>query len=410
MNNLTSIYQEFGPDFCLCPFLGAFYQTNQVTDNSTAVNTIVPCSLTQHSANEFSVVNNSILESINQPIWRQIRQQFVQGQFNTIPSCATCHRTESQGGHSARLGANQHFVQHSTSDIVALVRQIVANGYVTDRLLSIDWFPSNYCNLKCIMCAGGASSARMTWEIQTNGITKQVVINTPDQDFYSLLKDIEIINFTGGETLMQPQVHQMIEYLVDNNLAQNKTIFMLTNATTYPDKLMSLFEHFKQVIYMCSLDGVGSVLEYQRRGARWSDVGANSLKLFRHPRIATVGNLVLTAVNAPGIRDFVQWVQEHGIYNGIAVSPVFRAEYLDVSVMPDVLRIQTIAELEQMTFDHGAVGDNCRNIVSSVLAILNNATHNPLAYQEFCQRIKLEDQDSAITLAQAVPEWAPYIN
>lgn len=410
MNNLTSIYQEFGQDFCVCPFLGAFYQTNQVTDNSTATNTIVPCSLTRYNPGEFDIVNNNILQSINQPIWREIRQQFAQGKFKDIASCATCHHTEAQGGHSARLGANRHFAEHSTSDIVSLIKQIIANDYTTDRLLSLDWFPSNYCNLKCIMCAGGASSSRMTWEIQTNGIAKQVVLNESDQDFYTILKDIEIINFTGGETLMQPQVHQMLEYLVNNNLAQNKTIFILTNATTYPEKLMSLFEHFRQVIYMCSLDGVGSVFEYQRRGADWSTVSVNSLRLFKHPRIATVGNLVLTAVNAPGIKDFVQWVQDNGIYNGISVSPVFRAEYLDVGAMPDQLRIQTISELEQMSFSSDTVGNNCRSIVSSVLSILENAQHNPAKYLEFCQRIKIEDADSKLPLAQAVPKWAEYLN
>jgi len=413
MNNVDDIYSKFGENFCICPFLGGFYQSHHVTNSQSLSkpSTIVPCCMIAPK-NEFNLVDNNILASINQPVWKTIRQKFIEGKHREIPQCKICHDNEDLGVSSTRIGANLHYIHHCETDIIEEVETIVKNNYTVDKILSLDWYPSNYCNYSCIMCVGGASSSRMSFEIKILKQDQKIVINSTSDDFYKIIKDVEIINFAGGETMMQQQIHDIINYLVDNNLSSNKTILLLTNASTYPEKLTEKFKQFKKVVYMCSIDGVGDVIEYQRRGAKWAEVESNSLRILKHNFIGSVINLVLTAVNVLNIGDFVDWVYDNDIVNGINVTPVFRSEYLDVSSLPDELR--TIAmhrinqSIDQYSSKQSLAAEQCLQVLHSVKLILDKTKFNQQNYEEFCKKIAVEDSASKKSLVQAVPEWAPY--
>lgn len=416
MNDINDIYREFGDDFCLCPFLGGFYQSHHVLgpEQRSAPSTLVPCSVTwwHREAGTFNTVNDSIIDSANQPAWIEMRRSFAQGRYRDIPQCKICHDTERAGGNPARRGANLHYVHHCTSDLVDKVKQIIANEYKVDELLSLDWYPSNYCNYSCIMCSGGASTGRMSFELKVQRQQQHVVINATSHDFYDVIRRVEIINFTGGETTMQTQVHDMIDYLVDNDLAANKTIFLLTNASTYPENLIEKFRNFRRVVYMCSMDGTGPVIEYQRRGAIWSDVEQNCLKLLKHDFISTVINYVVTAANVHGIVDFVDWLHRHDIVNGVSLSPVFRVEHIGVSAMPHTLRSQVINEIElalaRYDYLDTAVSKNCVRVLETVRQIITSTPFDPNHLVQFRAHISDEDSVSRVKFLDVCPQWAPY--
>ena len=203
------------------------------------------------------------------------------------------------------------------------------------------------------MCAGGASSQRQTFEVKVLGREEKIVLNPADSDFYAVLDRVEIINFTGGATILQKQVIDIIDYLIERDLAKNILITMLTNASSSPDKLTERFKHFKKVIYNVSVDGVGDVIEYQRRGCRWSEVEANAIKLMNHEVIVSVINYVLTAINAPSAMDFIDWAyankfgrkHENDTCGYLTVSPVFRVDHLGVAALPWELRQLTLERL-----------------------------------------------------------------
>ena len=121
--------------------------------------------------------------------------------------------------------------------------------------------------------------------------------NDPDPDFFDLLKDVKILGFTGGETVLQPEVLKLIDYLIERDWAKNMIITMLTNASAFPDELIAKFERFKKVLYTVSVDGLGDVIEYQRRGAKWADVAANAIKINECPVTHNIVNHVVTAIN-----------------------------------------------------------------------------------------------------------------
>jgi MoaA/NifB/PqqE/SkfB family radical SAM enzyme len=409
MNDINKIYETFGPEFCLCPYLGAFYQTTQLMfdETSQAKNTAVPCSVINWSSTpkEINIVDNSIKTTLNTPIWRNLRKNLAEGKFKETRSCETCITAERLGGSSPRIGANLHFTHHLDTDIISEVQKIIKNDYQIEEIYSLDWFPSNYCNYSCVMCSGGASSGRVAYEIKfLNHKKKRIAINAVDSDFYDVLKKVEVINFTGGETLMQPQVHDLMRYMVENGIASNKTLFFLTNASSGPEKLMDLYSHFRKIIYMCSIDGVGEVIEYQRRGADWNVVQKNALTIINTPDISTVINLVLTSMNALNIADFVKWLDFNQIKCGVSVTSVYRENQLSMDAMP--------VELRQLAIDRIlAVYDqypNYQNFMDMVLSNMQQSVYNTNYHRRFCEYIKNEDRDSIKPFCSVVPEWAEY--
>jgi MoaA/NifB/PqqE/SkfB family radical SAM enzyme len=423
-NNLDHIYQELGEDICLYPFFGAFYQTNNVipVNQESKPNSVRPCSIVMaEDWAKWDITDNNIHAARNNLAWQQMRQDFIDGRFHEIFDCRSCSYNEKSGTTSPRQANNKFLAQFLDIDIVGEVKNIMKDNRVTD-IITLDYYPSNYCNYSCIMCAGGASSQRQVYEVKVLKQASRIVINSPDPDFYQALSKVQVINFTGGETALQKQVHQIMDYLIEQDLAKNILITLLTNASSSASELMDKFRKFKQVIYNVSIDGTGEVIEYQRRGAVWTDVVTNSLELLFHESISTVVNYVLTAVNALSAMDFIDWAYQHGIGpklpehvegSYINVSPVFRVDHLGVAALPAELRKIALERLYlgRKQFNNDTVFDQYyRDLVDRFISVIEATPHNPEYLPEFIRHIQLEDTVSKKPLSAVVPEWAPYFD
>ncbi len=394
-HKLTQLYDKFGKDFCLCPFVGAFYQTNGGDANS-----VRPCSLVPDR--EEYKITHSIQQTRNNQHWRNIRQQFLSGTANTVPDCEVCHAAERQGAAPARLGANQHMAQHTDLDLVAAIEQIQSQDLVSHTVAALDYYPSNYCNYSCVMCSGGASSSRRTFEIRLGRSQDSVPVRGADPDFLDLLNTAEIVNFTGGETVLQPEVHAAIDHLISSGRAGDVTVFILTNASSYKEKFISQLAQFRNVIFMCSIDGVGPVLEYQRRGAQWPTVEQNILKFLHTANLSLVMNAVLTAVNLLNIHELVNWAEQHKLAPGqLAVTPVFGVDALSVAAVPEQLRDLARARLAQCAPSE---------LVNRILQILDHTPHQPDLVDHLVEHIYYEDTASAVKFTDVVPEWKEYFD
>lgn len=424
MNTVEKLYEEFGYNICLCPFFGAFYQTNNVVPIGveSEPNSVRPCSLVLHDdRNHWDVKENSITKSRNSTAWRQMRQDFLDGNFNQIADCKICRDNEQLGATSPRMMNNKFLCEQLSTDVNATLRKIIKNNLMVSDIITLDYYPSNYCNYSCVMCSGGASSQRQVFEFKFLNKQEKIVLNAKDPDFYKLLKQVEIINFTGGETVLQKQVYELIDYLIQQNLAGNITITLLTNASSYPEELMEKFSKFKGVVYNISIDGIGSVIEYQRRGCDWSTVETNSLRLLSIGYIGIIINYVLTAINVFTVMDFVDWAYSHGIgpkyaddldVSFINISPVFRLEFLGQEVLPPELKKIAVERLHLGRSRYANKTDVLElyytRLIDRIIHIVESAEHRPDYLPQFKSHICKEDAVSKKPLITVVPEWAPY--
>lgn len=425
MNELNNIYQELGEHICLYPFFGAFYQTNNVIPIAQAgqPNSVRPCSIVMSDDwRKWDINNASVVDGRNTKHWKKMREDFLAGRFHEIYDCRSCSYNERSGTTSPRQQNNQFLAQFLNADIVKEVREIMDNGNRVHDVLTLDYYPSNYCNYSCVMCAGGASSQRQTFEVKVLGRQEKIVLNPTDPDFYSILDRVQIINFTGGETVLQKQVHEIMDYLIEKDLAKNILITLLTNASSSANDLMDKFRHFKQVIYNVSIDGTGAVGEYQRRGSKWPTVEKHSLELMHHNSISTVVNFVLTAINALNIMDFIQWSYDNNFgpqtpadsgRSYINASPVFRVDHLGVGALPEELRSLALNRLQagRASYSADTVYDAYyRGLVDRFISVIESTPFNKQYLSEFINHIRSEDTVSKISLVQAVPEWTDYFH
>lgn len=424
MNDLDKIYQELGENICLYPFFGAFYQTNVVIpiEEAGMKNSVRPCSIVALDQRDKWVIHNdSVHDGRNTQAWKQIRQDFMDGKFHEIFECTYCSYNEKSGTTSPRQQNNKFLSLFLDIDIVDEVKRIMANDNKVDDIITLDYYPSNYCNYSCVMCAGGASSKRHTFEVKVLGMQEKIILNEKDPDFYDVLDKVQIINFTGGETALQKQVHEIMDYLIERGTSKHILITLLTNASSSCSLLDEKFRKFKSVFYNVSIDGVGPVIEYQRRGCQWPIVEANALELMNHEYIRTVVNYVLTGINVFSAMDFVNWCYNAGFgpHNPedesgsfINISPVFRVEHLGQGAVPPELREIALDRLKQgrkrfegkdTIFDRYYLG-----LVDRIISVIETTPYQPEYLPRFVEHIRKEDSVSRRSLVEVVPEWLPY--
>jgi len=409
--DVEQLYATYGEKMCLAPFVNSFYSTCGVVDpDQTVANFVRPCSVIQ-AGPQWDIQDSNITNARNTQVWRDLRQSFLDGKMPM--SCGTCINAERVGASSPRQLNNAYLFEHLDIDIPAEVKQIVEAGLTVNGVYALDYMPSNYCNYACVMCYNGASSQRYTFDIQ-QGRKIKYEINPVDLDFFDVVKNVKILGFTGGETILQPEVNRLIDYVIEHNLAKDMIITILTNASHFPDSLVEKFRQFKKVLYTVSIDGVGDIIEYQRRGAQWTTIVENVRKIQASP-VHEVVNHVVTAVNILGAMDFVDWCYANNL-KYTSISHVFQ-EHLGIAAVPPELK--TVA-LERLTtgrkrYKHWATPAYSNHekgqyvqTIDRLISTVESVKFNPTALDRFIHHIKIEDTVSKKPLREVVPEWAPW--
>jgi len=410
--DVKQLYDAYGDRMCLAPFVNSFYSTCGVVDPALTVsNHVRPCSIIQ-AGPQWDIQNNSITDSRNSAVWTRLRQSFLDGQMPSM--CATCINAERVGASSPRQLNNEYLFEHLDLDILAEVKKIVDAGLIADSVYALDYMPSNYCNYACVMCFSGASSQRYTFDIK-QGIKTKYEINEVDSDFFDVVKDVKILGFTGGETILQPEVNRLIDYVIEQGLAGGMIITILTNASNFPDSILEKFRQFKRVLYTVSVDGVGDVIEYQRRGANWATVTENIARIHASP-VHEIVNHVVTAINILSAMDFIDWCHANDL-KFISISHVFQ-EHLGVTAMPPELTALALTRLKEgrRRYEHYSTPtytnyeQNYVQAIDRLISTVEHVTFKPDALDKFIRHIKIEDTASKKPLREVVPEWAPWFN
>jgi len=408
---VNELYATYGKKMCLAPFVNSFYSTCGVVDpDQTVANFVRPCSVIQ-AGPEWDVQDSNITNTRNTPVWRDLRQSFLDGKMPM--SCSTCINAERVGASSPRQLNNAYLFEHLDIDILAEVKQIVDADLIANSIYALDYMPSNYCNYACVMCYNGASSQRYTFDIK-QGRAIKYEINPVDSDFFEVIKDVKILGFTGGETILQPEVNRLIDYAIEHNLSKDMIITILTNASDFPDILVEKFKKFKRVLYTVSIDGVGDVIEYQRRGAQWNTIVGNIRKIQASP-VHEVVNHVVTAVNILGAMDFVDWCHANNL-KYINISHVFQ-EHLGIAAVPFELKTIALERLRtgRKRYEHYATPaySNHEKVqyvqtIDRLISTVESIEFKPAALAKFVEHIRLEDTASKRPLSEVVPEWASW--
>ena len=199
----------------------------------------------------------------------ELSKQMEQG---WIPQCTDCRLEEKDGEGSLRIESAKLFKQGAGDGI---------------RYLDMDIH--NTCNLMCRMC-GPYSSSKWQQTVKQNPDLPwdQEILKSVNgkygwhktlDDVFELMSNVQLIKFTGGEPFLIPQMHEVIDHVIENNIAENITYHVTTNGTVDVSKYYDKLKKFKNIRISFSVDATGSRYEYIRPGADWATVKQNIQKL-----------------------------------------------------------------------------------------------------------------------------------
>lgn len=243
------------------------------------------------------------------------------------PSCSSCVRAEKNNLDSYRYTFNTHCTS--------------APG-----IQFVDIRNTNHCNLKCRYCGPWASSS---WSKELGDPTVQHCSIDQYKDIL-ITDDLHWMYFTGGEPLINPEHWDMLTELVDSGRSSAISLMYNTNLTTirYKDvDVLDLWGKFKSVQINCSVDAVGTPLEYIRSGCNWQKIESNLQALINSVHKSKI-RLVLTPVLSILNIWFVAELYDYANQYKIPVEPIILTgpDYLVLDVVPDQLQTQALEQIE----------------------------------------------------------------
>jgi hypothetical protein len=221
-------------------------------------------------------------------------EEFDQARINPT-GCKKCQMHEAAGGKSHRMLWNEREVDDGVA-----------------RLTDLDLYMGNLCNLACVSCSSQNSSK---WIAEEQKIFGEAQKNTQDDiDItlsWDLVKDLKRIKLAGGEVTIMPNHEQLLQQLIDFDVAKNITLVYIVNSTTDPRQFSALFSKFQKVEFILSVDGIGAVSDYTRYLSNWSTLEAN-INHTIDMGISVSINSVVSILNVYHMPELIDWWDGRG--------------------------------------------------------------------------------------------------
>lgn len=318
---------------------------------------IKPCCV--YRGGEYSLHRGDTLDSV----WKELdglRDAFIKQE--RPDRCIQCWKREASLGHSRRTWYDDKITQWP--------EKYELNPPMKLRHMDLNF--GNTCNLKCRMCGSWGSTTWFKEEVKLHQINpnfnrnpnmpKPTVIDAEYwRDKREIFKDLERIDFKGGEPMMQEGMFVFLEYLVEWGIAPHITIAYTTNGTKTPERLKELWPHFKRVKLVVSVEGTGKLYEYIRGGdVQTIEQLAENIRWFdQFDNLRGSFNSAIQIYNIFDLNNLLEWFRDQvNDSNKWHTDPntfkfdclVSSPSYLDINIMPDNLKQRAIDIIDQKNY------------------------------------------------------------
>ena len=286
-----------------------------------------------------------------------LRDQFRQGKYPS--GCSKCWNEEKIGKQSDR---------------------VLYQWLARDKLFNIDYESENFenltsfnlklgsmCNLSCRIC-------NMNWSSSVAAeILKDVPVSEKKQheaylalrrgewpkknkNFWSeltkLLKNVDYIEFAGGEPLLSQHHWKVLNIACDLGYAENIVLRYNSNATVLPTQSqLDLWKQFKLVRLDLSIDDIEDRFDYQRYGSQW-EIVQNVVSVINQDKIKNIVTQVSITINMQNvyyIPELVQWADQQN-FDHVWFNHLQAPECLNLSSMNSTFQQQVIDKWNNTDF------------------------------------------------------------
>ena len=263
-------------NYCSLPFRGMQIECNGELNPCCLYKPHLVENYQQHHITEYKKWWNNHLVPL--------RQKVINDEVD--PGCSHCLSPDTPV-HPMRPGAATMF-NHTTS------------ASDTPEWLEIRF--GNYCNLKCIMCTPhNSSQIEQEYANNTEHYHQLDIFYTENRKTFAIKPEVNnwwdheptfnqvvemvnnarYINFSGGEPLMMPAFHRLID-----KISNNCYVTINTNLTRVTDRTIEAFKKVSNIHVSVSLDGVGAHQEYVRSGSNWQELDRNIQRVLSIPNVS----------------------------------------------------------------------------------------------------------------------------
>jgi len=276
--------------YCVLPFI-----TVRIEDNKN-LNSMGfrPCCFYRDTALPIFTNINDYLHS---DFLKNLQQHLLTQ--NTLPlGCKSCADIEAKNQLSVRQLKNKFF-----QDVVLQQTAIQ----------ELDIFPSNTCNLTCIMCSSKFSSSVAAEQKKLGWITEIYNFDETDLILDSLkqLPNLQYIHIAGGEFFYSKHCLKILEAIQTEKIPN---VEFITNGTICNDQHISILKTFENLSLRFSIDGIDDYYEFIRYPAKWTEVKTNILNYKSQlPNAHLELVMVVQPLNIFGILEWIQWANDNNI-------------------------------------------------------------------------------------------------
>lgn len=348
--------------FCILPWI----HMASYTDGSALL-----CCVANSSNLNF---NNQTLDEVwNSDHFKSARLKMLNG--DQVKECGACYNVEKVGIYSHRQIEN-HIWKNKLGDdyINQLIESTELDGTLNRRWITLDLRLGNTCNLQCVMCRPIDSSkwvkqaqilkeelkTEVKWDwkhkIETYSVNNFEWYKNQKflDDFYESAADMKHIIFGGGEPLYIKEHKEILKKLVELGHSKNIELRYHTNGTIYDKEVVALWQQFKFVDVMISIDGHDYINSYIRHPADWETIERN-LHLYDNTPDGIDVKLLCTvqALNIYYLPEFTEWLlaQDYKKISRKSLDGTFHSgilhypQYLCAKILPSHLKKATTDKL-----------------------------------------------------------------
>jgi MoaA/NifB/PqqE/SkfB family radical SAM enzyme len=270
--------------FCALPWVSVSTETN----GDIKLCCISDSFIKKENGENFNLGKDSIGDILNSEHLKSIRKDMMEGKL--ISGCNTCYKNENFGGkNSNRKIYNAHYMSKKDA-FLNKVKASIEDYTIPESVEYVDIRFGNLCNLACRSCTPTSSSQFNKEVIQIHNTTPSIQkFHTPvrtdfndwcnTEMFHSNI-DSQLDNITeyymnGGEPTIIDNNLMILTKMIDQGASKNIIIKFNSNMTNNKKEFYDLLPNFKNVVFMCSIDGYGSVQEYLRYPSKWTQIDEN---------------------------------------------------------------------------------------------------------------------------------------
>ena len=187
---------------------------------------------------------------------------------------------------------------------------------------------------------------KVTSEIVQSGNLKleSIVDWVVGDKFKNIIHNFDVLEFDGGEPFMHPELHKMLDMLLEENYQGRLAI--TSNGSVTVDYLEKL-KQFNVVKIQLSIDGVYDLYELVRPPHTWDWLveRVNLIKQYKDIKLSS--SAVIHVFNVHQIPDMILEFEKLG-FEKIEFTPLSQQEYLHASLCPDEVLQESIDNIKEI--------------------------------------------------------------